>query len=106
MNSVADRWPGSGDERVVGVELALDGLVGQHALGPGHLLDLEADGVTVFEHECHHRSDRDPPQLLQSDDAGSLLLPDSFVGAQVDDVVEGELGHRRSFLRSGSGAMP
>ena len=68
MNSVADSVPGLGDQRVVDVELGLDGLVGDQLLGPGHLLDLEADRVAVLEHEGDDGPDADPPALLQGDD--------------------------------------
>ena len=63
MKSVAASGPSRG-WRVVDVELGLDGLVGEHALGPRHLLDLEADRVAVLEHEGDERADTDPELRL------------------------------------------
>ena len=60
MNSVPDSSPGFGDELVVGLDLVGDGLVGEHALGPRHLLHLEAHGVGVLEHDGDDVTERDP----------------------------------------------
>src|SRR5688572_969384 len=55
---------GPGDQRVVRVELTLDRLVRDQLLDPRHLLDLEADGVSVLEHEGHDVAEVDASPLL------------------------------------------
>ena len=79
MNMVAESSPGSGMQRVVDVELLLDLLVGDHLLGPGHLLDLGAHGLAVLEDERHDGAHRHPAAALQLDDrcAGTRRGPRS-----------------------------
>jgi hypothetical protein len=92
MNIVADSSPGSGS-RVVGVELALDGDVAQQPLRAGHLLDLEPDGLAVFEDHRDDRTDRYPASPLQADDVAAEPVPLALVGAEVGDVVDSQFGH-------------
>ncbi len=73
-NSVADSWFALGDQRVVDVELGLDRFVREHPLGPGHLLDLEAHGLAVLEHEGDDGPDRDASHPLELDDLPAELV--------------------------------
>ncbi len=107
--SVADSSPGRRQQPVVDVQLVLDLLVGDHLLGPGHLLHLEPHGQPVLEGQGDHRPDADPPELLHGDDLGPELVPLPLVGALVGDVVEGERSgrcHGTPFWRSASPGVP
>ena len=80
---------------IVDVQLLLDSLVSHEPLGTHHLLDLGADRLPVLEDEGDHRSDLDPADALQADDGLYAPVTDLLVGGDVQQVLAGELLHRR-----------
>src|SRR5262249_55742694 len=48
----------AGKQLIVRVDLVLNGVVVDDALGADHLLNLEKYGVVIFKDESYHRTDR------------------------------------------------
>ena len=94
MKRVAESSRSPWQEPVVDVELDLDALVANDLLDPGHLLHLEAHRVEALEDQGHDRAERHAPVPLTGDDPGPVVLTHPLVGAQVEDVGQGQTWRR------------